>query len=203
MSSLIDEPNALSPQQTEGSDRVRMEEATLKKFHDMKCLMADEMEPGKGCTGSGKAHKVGIIADFWEENTFGWLHQALSSYHFSEIIKRILFINTSDKDIKKVFKMMSSCSFYVYICSGYNRETFPAMRQRLGLLSERRNLIIIIHNLEDSSERKKETILQENGNRVPYHNVFLFSKMDLAWNYLNRLVNDHQPGSARRKKNKG
>ncbi|XP_073505104.1 uncharacterized protein [Phyllobates terribilis] len=178
-----------------------MEEETLKKFEKIKDTMEAVMEPRTDCTRSNKAHKVGIIADFLAENTFGWLHAALSSHHFSGIIKKMEFINTSDKDTKKILKMMSSCTFYISICSGYNQETFPAMRRRLGFLFGRENVILIIHNLEDNSEREKERILRENRDCIRWkENVILFSKKELSFNYLNRLVNDHPQRSMRKKK---
>ncbi|XP_069591237.1 uncharacterized protein [Ranitomeya imitator] len=171
-----------------------MEQETLKKFEKIKDTMEDVMEPGTDCT-------VGIIVDFLAENTFGWFRAALSSHYFSKIIKKIEFIDTSDTDTKKILKTMSSCTFYIYMKSGYNRETIPAITWRLGFLTERKNLIIIIYNLEGNNEREKERILRENGNWVQYRDkVFLFSKVELHSNFLSCLVNDHPPGSMRKKK---
>ncbi|XP_077129842.1 uncharacterized protein LOC143785059 isoform X5 [Ranitomeya variabilis] len=200
--------------------QIKMEQDTLKKFEKIKDTMEGLMESGTDCTESNKPHKVGIIADFLAENTFGWFHAALSSHYFSKIIKKIEFIDTSDMDTKKILKTLSSCTFYIYMKSGYNRETFPAITRRLGFLigrtpqqiredpdgsesgtKDRKHLIIIIYNVEDNSEREKERILRENGNWVQYWNkVFLFSKVELQTNFLSRLVNDHQPGSMRKKK---
>ncbi|CAJ0945525.1 unnamed protein product, partial [Ranitomeya imitator] len=184
-----------------GCIQIKMEQETLKKFEKIKDTMEDVMEPGTDCTGSNKPHKVGIIVDFLAENTFGWFRAALSSHYFSKIIKKIEFIDTSDTDTKKILKTMSSCTFYIYMKSGYNRETIPAITWRLGFLTERKNLIIIIYNLEGNNEREKERILRENGNWVQYRDkVFLFSKVELHSNFLSCLVNDHPPGSMRKKK---
>ncbi|XP_073416738.1 uncharacterized protein [Dendrobates tinctorius] len=176
--------------------QIKMEQVTLKKFQQIK----DTMEPEADCTGSNKAHKVGIIVDFLAEDSFGWLHAALSTHYFSKIIKKIELIDTSNNDSKKILKTMSSCTFYIYMNSGYNRETFPAITRRFGSLFEK-NSIIIIYSLEDNSEREKERILREDGNWVQCKDkVFLFSKKELKTDYLSRLVNDHPPGSVRKKK---
>ncbi|XP_073416733.1 uncharacterized protein [Dendrobates tinctorius] len=87
-------------------------------------------------------------------------------------------------------------------CKSWSRAlSFPCNRgdrNRHG--KERKNLIIIIYNLEDNSEREKERILREHGNGVQYKDkVFLFSKVELRADYLSRLVNDHHQGSVKKK----
>lgn len=69
------------------------------------------------------------------------------------------------------------------------------------ICAERKNLIIILHNLEDSSDQEKRRILQESQGYIQYtENLFLFSKMEKRSNYLSRIVNDHPPKSMRKKR---
>ncbi|XP_073416742.1 uncharacterized protein [Dendrobates tinctorius] len=170
---------------------MRMEQETQQKIGELKSIM--KKASSKGLTGSRKPHKVGIITDM-EDNDFWWLNAVLRSHNFSKIIKEITSINLSNISSE-------SCTFYIYISSGYTRETFPAMRQRLGLLLERNNLIIIIDNLDDSSDSEKRRILQENQYCAHCEkNVFLFSKMERGTNYLNSLLNKDPSGSVRLKR---
>ncbi|XP_077129844.1 uncharacterized protein LOC143785060 isoform X2 [Ranitomeya variabilis] len=177
---------------------MRMEQETLQKIDELKCIMKKESD--KGRTGSRKPHKVGIITDL-EVNDFWWLYEVLSSHYFSGIIKKIRLINPSNINPKMTLNVMFSCTFYIYISSGYTRETFPAMRQRLGLLFECKNLIIIIDNLDDSSDSERRRILQENQDCAQCEkNVFLFSKLERATNYLYGLLNEDPLGSVRVRK---
>ncbi|KAM3916507.1 uncharacterized protein RB166_015753 isoform 2-T2 [Leptodactylus fuscus] len=181
-----------------GSELFETEQETLKKFDNIKYVMEETGRSGE-CTLLPK-HKVGIFADMRQTNV-RWLHESLSSNCFTKIIKKIKRIDTSYINKKELKDKISTCTFCIFIFNGYNRKTFPALRERIGFILERKNLIVILDNLEDSSDQEKMRIHQENRSYIKYkENLILFSTTDKNCDYMNHLVNDHPPRSMRKKK---
>ncbi|XP_071978208.1 uncharacterized protein [Engystomops pustulosus] len=82
-----------------------------------------------------------------------------------------------------------------------DEETRNKFKRIKSILEEakQKNRILILHNLEDSSDREKRRVLQET--RYLYReNLILFSKRETRSDYLSHLVNEHPPPNVRSKK---
>ncbi|XP_069840801.1 uncharacterized protein [Dendropsophus ebraccatus] len=171
-----------------------MEEETLKKFKEIRCIMEKTRPRKKFLSIRRPGHKVGVVGDV-EPSDIRWLHE-----DFSEAIEKISFFSPYHTDPEMLYRMVSSCTLCIFTCSGYNPRRLSDMRSRNGFIFEHENLITIIHNLEDSSDREKERILQESPRLVQKkENLFLFSRMEKRSNGKSHIMNDHPPRKSLRR----
>ncbi|KAG8559925.1 hypothetical protein GDO81_017489 [Engystomops pustulosus] len=116
---------------------AKMDEETRNKFKRIKSILEETKPAHKTIISKlfGHKPKYGIVAHRGED--VRWLHQALSSNYFSDIIRKIRHIDTSDSDTTKLVKKISACSFCFFIFSGCNQVS--AMRWRIeNLLGKRK-----------------------------------------------------------------
>ncbi|KAG8541120.1 hypothetical protein GDO81_029675 [Engystomops pustulosus] len=120
-----------------GSEMANMDEETRNKFKRIKSIL-EEAKPVRKTVSKLFGHKpeFGIVAHRGED--VRWLHEALSSNYFSDIIMKIRHIDTSDSDTMKLVQKISVCSFCFFIFSGCDQVS--AMRWRIENLLGKRKL---------------------------------------------------------------
>ncbi|XP_068120811.1 uncharacterized protein [Hyperolius riggenbachi] len=128
----------------------------------------------KGKPGPG--YTVGIVTSQLESEIAGVLSELK---RVSENMKEILFISTSTKG-NNLDRMLSMCTFYIYICDEQKwKFGFSAAdkEKTFSLLGKKKVLVVLIIDMEDSSEEQKAQIKMSQPNIGKYvREIFLLRK---------------------------
>ncbi|XP_075034877.1 uncharacterized protein LOC142097158 [Mixophyes fleayi] len=165
-----------------------MEREMCYKLYQIRQILDKTNEPRKG---NVSGHNVGIFSALKEEDVT-WLHKALSTRYYSDVVKNVTLINISDTKGNKLEKIITEYTFCIYISNGHKGKhgTSVFEKEFLSILGKK-NLILVIDDQEDGSDEGKNQILSSQINIRKFEGVlFLFSKLEKESGYRKMFYNE-------------
>ncbi|XP_075037524.1 uncharacterized protein LOC142098584 [Mixophyes fleayi] len=178
-----------------------MEREMFNKLYQIRQIFDKTNETRKG---EVSGHKVGIFSALEEEDVT-WLRTTLRTNYFSDVVIKVTLINISDIKGNELEKILTEYTFCIYISRGHKgKHGSPVFKEKLLHILRKKNLILVIDDQEDSSDRGKTKILKSETNIKKYSSVlFLFSKLEKESDYQKLLYLDKVGQEVRRIANLG
>ncbi|XP_072273196.1 uncharacterized protein [Pyxicephalus adspersus] len=152
-----------------------MNSEAVTKINQIKQLLDQIYVKKKGKLSSG--HVIGIFTSL-DQSDVAWIEAELK--RVCEHVKEIRYVNTFNIKIKDMEKAISECTFCIYTSSEKKWKSFsPSERKKTFSFFGKKVLIVLIINMEDSSDEEKSRIIKDQPRIKEYVlDVFLIKRIE-------------------------
>ncbi|KAM3916510.1 uncharacterized protein RB166_015756 [Leptodactylus fuscus] len=174
-----------------------MADVMYQKLNQIKEIMekTKEITKGKKSSPVTPGHNIAIISTL-EEKDVQWLLTVISSQHFQEQVKNVNLINIKNIKESKWEKLLVEYTFCIYVSKEHQwtQGTSPSKAVKSLSSQGKKNLIVVIDDVNDGSDEKKMGIKKHYSDLKKYaRDLFLFSRMEKESDYLKFFDNSPQP----------